>query len=478
MVLARPVSFLPLTVDHDFTRAQKLQMLRHAKQTLEYIDVSTSSTIIQANQIIVQTMKKEVNAPHLLVFISCLDHGLRKCFFNTDKWSEDSLKTAITALKSDSNLKILWKDMLTKMHVTHTETPLSQKLLFLFVNKFTKRRCVTHLAVDGLGPSGEQENSAIRQLLKKYDLLSESVSKTADLTINKSKHKCHGCGEFGHWVRECSKGYNKDWLKTQQCFKCGQHGHFRRDCPFKISKSQMNTNTTYTPKVISEPAKKMWYHPGSTLPKIIGMLNDHDLYKNVNFVTLKTDESFPETTKQRSDKWLIYRKGKINGSKSAVSLGWFGKPMMEGYWNQLRQENGHTVKISVNPEQTSKHEVLAMKWGTMCEDSAMVTHLFQFLLKRYPCSKVSETGVHIVQNGNGVAWLASSPYGLVNIEIHGLGVVEIKCPFMGGKPVPYRNVCVNQVPQIMLEMYATKTQWCHYVVWTPVGYVTYLVKRD
>ena len=41
----------------------------------------------------------------------------------------------------------------------------------------------------------------------------------------------------------------------------------------------------------------------------------------------------------------------------------------------------------------------------------------------------------------------SSPDGLVGIATitDGLGVVEIKCPFMGGKSVPYRNVCVNHI---------------------------------
>ena len=46
-------TLLPLTVVYNiFDKAQKLQLLRHAKQTLEYIDLSTSSTI-QANQMIV-----------------------------------------------------------------------------------------------------------------------------------------------------------------------------------------------------------------------------------------------------------------------------------------------------------------------------------------------------------------------------------------------------------------------------------------
>ena len=40
-------SFLPLTVTKDtFDKAHKQQFLRHAKQTLDYIDLLTSSTII------------------------------------------------------------------------------------------------------------------------------------------------------------------------------------------------------------------------------------------------------------------------------------------------------------------------------------------------------------------------------------------------------------------------------------------------
>ena len=49
---------------------------------------------------------------------------------------------------------------------------------------------------------------------------------------------------------------------------------------------------------------------------------------------------------------------------------------------------------------------------------------------------------------------------------------------MGGKPVPYKNVCVNHIPQIMLEMFCTSTQECHYVVWTPVGTKVFFVERD
>ena len=47
-------------------------------------------------------------------------------------------------------------------------------------------------------------------------------------------------------------------------------------------------------------------------------------------------------------------------------------------------------------------------------------------------------------------------------------ITEIKCPFMGenhGKPMDYKNVCINHISQIMLEMLCSSTQECHYVVW-------------
>ena len=56
------------------------------------------------------------------------------------------------------------------------------------MKKFTKERCLTYLAVDGLGPSAHQDNSAIRQLLKKYDV--EKII----ATVNNSADKCHATG--------------------------------------------------------------------------------------------------------------------------------------------------------------------------------------------------------------------------------------------------------------------------------------------
>ena len=89
-------SFIPPTNPQcTYDKAQKLRLLGHAMQTLEYIDLSTSSTIIQANQAIVHAMKSEINSQNVLDFISCLDHGLRVSYFNPENWSENTLKEAL-----------------------------------------------------------------------------------------------------------------------------------------------------------------------------------------------------------------------------------------------------------------------------------------------------------------------------------------------------------------------------------------------
>lgn len=49
---------------------------------------------------------------------------------------------------------------------------------------------------------------------------------------------------------------------------------------------------------------------------------------------------------------------------------------------------------------------------------------------------IKETRIWLSQDGDNQEWLGYSPDGL--IEHNGIlkTVIEIKCPFMGGKPIP------------------------------------------
>ena len=161
---------------------------------------------------------------------------------------------------------------------------------------------------------------------------------------------------------------------------------------------------------------------------------------------------------QGSDEWKRTRKGKVNGSQAARALGWRGKQEMVNYAGELRSNNVNTNEIND-----------AMRWGSMCEEHAIATYI-----KHMPCKKFLKTGLWLSQDQKGISWLGVSPDGIVDQET----VIEIKCPYMGGNPFPYRKVPYLYIPQCQLEMYVTNTTKCHFVCWTPRRTFVYLIQRD
>ena len=132
------------------------------------------------------------------------------------------------------------------------------------------------------------------------------------------------------------------------------------------------------------------------------------------------------------------------------------------YAKQLMPANDSTNETETMPINE------AMKWGSMCEDHAVATYI-----NGMPCKKFEKTGLWVTRDRNGAAWLGVSPDGIVDSDT----VVEIKCPYMGGNPFPYRKVPALYVPQCQLKMYSTDTQKCHFVCWTPRKNSDYTVKN-
>lgn len=89
----------------------------------------------------------------MLEFVFCLDYGFRIYYFKKESWIENLLIKVLVVLKNDSNLTVLWKNMLSKMYFFNMDNELIYNLFFLFVIKFIKRRCNIYLVIDGFGLS-------------------------------------------------------------------------------------------------------------------------------------------------------------------------------------------------------------------------------------------------------------------------------------------------------------------------------------
>lgn len=83
--------------------AEKQQLSRHVKQTVEYIDLFSPTTIIRTSQPILTALYARENHHHVLLFSRKLDYNLRTNFFNGN-WSPTSLQEALNKLKGDTAL--------------------------------------------------------------------------------------------------------------------------------------------------------------------------------------------------------------------------------------------------------------------------------------------------------------------------------------------------------------------------------------
>ena len=311
--------------------ADKQQLSRHVKQTVEYIDLFSPTTLFRTSQPTLTALHARENHPHVLLFARKLDDFIRYSFFSGN-WSPTSLQKAIEKLKKENALCFYWKELLQKLNISSSQINSSCQVLSTFVRKFTKRRCVTYLAKDGLAPKHEENESAIRQMLKKFQtkLDTGKTSSTAQPT-----DACFRCHKLGHWAAECPEGHEPEWLAQQKCFYCEQQGHIRSACPKKSDKTQHLSKI----KQNKPPAiKHTWYPASTSLAKLLGTLksksvNDFKCYQPIP--TLPPCDDDPPFYRQRSGQWFNSRKGKINGSKASTALGWYGKKAMLNYWNQI-----------------------------------------------------------------------------------------------------------------------------------------------
>ena len=155
-----------------------------------------------------------------------------------------------------------------EIHIPESQIKLSTDVLSAFVRKFSKRRCVTYLAKDGLSPLHEEDESAIRLMLKTFVKTDEQ--KKAETNAG-TTDICFRCHKQGHWAKDCLEGHEEEWLTKQKCFQCGQQDHLKSRCPKKIE-DQKNHKTTIM-KNKPPTVNKAWYHAGISLPRLLSTLS-------------------------------------------------------------------------------------------------------------------------------------------------------------------------------------------------------------
>ena len=121
-----------------------------------------------------------------------------------------------------------------------------------------------------------------------------------------------------------------------------------------------------------------------------------------------------------------------------------------------------------------------MLWGSINEDSALVTYLKSFFGEETDNIIVRETGIWLVNDENNQSWLGSSTDGIIEFDGKRKTVLEIKINVLSWEANQFLTKMYGStiIPQIKLEMFCTSTQECHYVVWTPVGTKVFFVERD
>ena len=107
----------------------------------------------------------------------------------------------------------------------------------------------------------------------------------------------------------------------------------------------------------------------------------------------------------------MFVRGKINGSKAATALGWYGKKAMNNYWNDLSNDLHAGV-----PTKEENESNMAMLWGSINEDSALVTYLNNFLAKNKDDLVLRETGIWFLSDKKNQSWLGSSPDGIIELN--------------------------------------------------------------
>jgi len=156
--------------------------------------------------------------------------------------------------------------------------------------------------------------------------------------------------------------------------------------------------------------------------------------------------------------WYEYRKGRITASAVGPII-------------RRKQLDGEFIKQCMDPKDISG--IPAIQWGVRNEEKARSDYIIK------SGNNVRETGLFISADEPN---LAASPDGII-FDGETYGVLELKCPYSirfttpqnGFKKLAFTDndgklkQTHNYFYQIQLQLYTTRLEWAHFVIWTPYG---------
>ena len=308
---------------------------------------------------LVSILREVQNQKHVMQFLKFFNCKLRH--FTQGHWHKHNLLNAHTSLLNDHGLKMAWNRLLTKVNMCpegiEGNEQSTTEVFKIICEKFSKRRCVTFLAIDQLNPRSEEQQTAIRQLLRTFEKGSEKP-----FLSSKPTDKCFKCGE-GHWAKECKKEIPHDsaWLPRQRCYTCGQYGHLKKDCELAIRNGKLYENISPKVKDINIDHDPLTIQL-LRLPEV--NLKDHPKLVHSQSCDGSGIYHSERFLQQGSDAWKEAREGKVNGSRAACALVWRGRQEMIKYAQEVNSDQGKIDDIND-----------AMRWGSMCEDHAVATYI-------------------------------------------------------------------------------------------------------
>ena len=97
---------------------------------------------------------------------------------------------------------------------------------------------------------------------------------------------------------------------------------------------------------------------------------------------------------------------------------------MNDYWSDLSNDL-HAAVLTKEENESN----LAMLWGSINENSALVTYLNTFLAENKDDLVLRETSIWLLSDEKNQSWLGSSTDGITELNGKRKRVLEMKCPF-------------------------------------------------